>query len=162
MPISVDLFRRACSQFATGVCIATAFDGEKPHGLTVNSFTSVSLQPPLVLFCIDKEAAIAEAFTRQAYFAVNILSDRQQALSSAFAFRMGDRFEGVAWTPGTGGAPVIEGSLAVLECRLVRVLPAGDHYILIGETLNASVREGEPLGYFRGRYARVGTPSSSL
>jgi flavin reductase (DIM6/NTAB) family NADH-FMN oxidoreductase RutF len=154
--VTLDLFRRACSQFATGVCIVTTFDKE-PHGFTVNSFTSVSLRPPLVLFCIDHDAAIVEVFRRTHHFAINVLAEAQQELSTAFATKPERRFEGVTWTPGLHSLPILEGALATLECRLVRVFPAGDHDVLIGEAMRASVpsSDTEPLAFFRGRYVRL-------
>jgi flavin reductase (DIM6/NTAB) family NADH-FMN oxidoreductase RutF len=147
-------FRRACGQFPTGVCIATTFDGA-PHGLTVNSFTSVSLEPPVVLFCIDHGAQVREVFRRQTHFAINILSQQQQEISTAFAYRRDDRFEGVAWRPGVSSVPVIEGSVATIECRLVDVVPVGDHDIFLGEAVAVSVEDGEPLVYARGGYAKL-------
>lgn len=159
--MTLDLFRRACSQFATGVCIVTTFDNE-PFGLTVNSFTSVSLRPPLVLFCIDQDANLSAVFRRTHHFAINILADSQTELSSAFAFKTERRFENVAWKPGLHSVPLLDGALATIECRLVRFLPAGDHDVLIGEALKANVGEGEPLAYLRGRYARFDNPKSSL
>ncbi len=154
--VNLDLFRRACSQFATGVCIVTTFDQE-PHGFTVNSFTSVSLRPPLVLFCIDHDANIVEVFRRTHHFAINVLAEEQQELSTAFATKPERRFEGVTWTPGLYSLPILEGVLAAIECRLVRVFPAGDHDVLIGEAMRASTfsPEGEPLAFFRGRYTRM-------
>jgi flavin reductase (DIM6/NTAB) family NADH-FMN oxidoreductase RutF len=159
--LTPSLFRRACAQFATGIVIATAFDG-RPCGLTINSFTSVSLRPPLILFLIDHEANIIELFRRRANFAINILSAGQQELASSFAYGTGDRFEGVAWRPGLQSVPLIEGALATLECRVVRITPAGDHDIFLGEVLAANVAEGEPLVYFAGRYARLVKPETSL
>lgn len=151
--ITPDLFRRACGQFPTGVAIITAFDG-KPHGLTVNSFTSVSLVPPLVLFCIDRDAQIIDVFRRSTHFAVNILASGQQRLSNAFATVMGDRFDGVGWRHGVESLPLLEGALAWLECRLVRVWTAGDHEIFVGEAIGAEVAAGEPLVYQSG-YRRL-------
>jgi flavin reductase (DIM6/NTAB) family NADH-FMN oxidoreductase RutF len=154
-PITPDSFRRCCAQFATGVCIATVFDGQ-PLGLTINSFTSVSLHPPIVLIALDREAKLTERFQRQHIFAINILAEAQRELSSTFAWKPENRFEGIAWHRSERGAPVIEGALAVLECRLIRVLPVGDHDVLFGEALAASVAgEGDPLIYFRSRYASV-------
>jgi flavin reductase (DIM6/NTAB) family NADH-FMN oxidoreductase RutF len=162
MAIHPDLFRRASSQFATGICIATVRRGEEPIGLTVNSFTSVSLVPPLVLFCLDREAGLTDVFAHNAQFAINILAESQQEASTSFAFKRSNRFEGISWRAGQNGAPVIEGSLATMECRLVRVLPAGDHYVLIGEVTHAELGDtaGNPLLYFRSKYARVAPPDA--
>jgi flavin reductase (DIM6/NTAB) family NADH-FMN oxidoreductase RutF len=154
VPVTPDTFRRACAEFATGVCVATVFDGH-PLGLTVNSFTSVSLRPPVILICLDREANVTECFRRQHIFAVNILAQDQKEISSTFAWKPDDRFEGLAWHRTERGAPVLEGALAVIECRLIRVLPVGDHDVLFGEALAAAVRGGEPLVYFRSRYAAL-------
>jgi flavin reductase (DIM6/NTAB) family NADH-FMN oxidoreductase RutF len=160
--ITPSLFRRACAQFPTGIAIAAAFDGA-PHGLTVNSFTSISLRPPIVMFAIDRETQAIEAFRRVTHFAINILSVDQQELSSAFAYRPENRFEGVDWRRGIESVPLLAGALATLECRLIRVLPMGDHEVFFGEALAAEVaEEGAPLLYFRGRYARLTKPDSSL
>lgn len=159
--LSPDLFRRACSKFATGIAVATTYDGQ-PHGLTVNSFTSVSLDPPLILFCIDQAANILSIFKRASHFAINILESDQEATSSAFAFRGEDRFEGVSWRPGVEMIPILEGTLATLECRTHKVVEAGDHTIFVGEVLTASVGVGEPLLYFDSRYTRLEKPSSFL
>ncbi len=155
MPVPTpDTYRRACGQFATGVCVVTAFDGA-PHGCTVNSFTSVSLHPPLVLFCLDREANVAAAFRSALHFAVNVLAADQREVSSAFAFKQEGRFEGIGWRPGLEGIPLLDGAVAHLECRLVRVLPAGDHDILIGEVLQLECFSGEPLVYWSGGYAQI-------
>ncbi len=157
MLIHPDLFRRVSSQFATGVCVATVIRHGEPFGLTVNSFTSVSLQPPLVLFCLDREAGLSEIFAHNTQFAINILAADQDEISSAFAFKRSDRFAGLSWKPGENGAPVLSGVLACFECRMVRVLPAGDHYVLIGEVTRAELLrpDAPPLLYFRSKYARL-------
>lgn len=150
---SFDTFRRACSRFATGVAVAAvrAPDGV-PHGLTVNSFTSVSLDPPLVLICVDHEASVISCFRSGAHFAVNILSEEQKELSVRFATKGMDRFDGVVWTPGIGGAPLIPEALAHFECRKIMTVEAGDHAIFIGQVEEMGVREGRPLLYFASTY----------
>ncbi len=146
-------FRQACSQFASGVAVATvrAEDGT-PHGLTVSSFTPVSVAPPLILVCIDYQCTCADRFRSSPYFAVNILTERQRDLSVAFAAKPEGRFEGVPYAPGLGGAPLLEGALAVIECRRERLAEAGDHMVLFGEVLRADVRGGDPLVYFQRAY----------
>ena len=150
-PVDADLFRRACSQFATGLAVATvrAADGA-PHGLTVNSFTSVSLEPPLVLICIDEKSQEIDHFRHAAFFALNILAAGQQSLCEAFARRVENRFEDQPWQEGETGAPLIPNVLATMECRVVDVLTLGDHSVLLGEMVAASVTDGAPLLYFRG------------
>src|SRR2546427_7418780 len=101
-------FRRVCSKYATGITIVTVLDSRgAPHGITVNSFTSVSLSPPLVLVCIDRQTPILTHFRSAARFAINVLDEEQKDLSTSFARSGCDRFEGVAWRPGQSGAPVL-------------------------------------------------------
>lgn len=149
-------FRRVCGAFATGVAVATVTgrDG-KPHGLTVNSFTSVSLDPPLVLVCVGHKAATHGPFSTAASFAVNFLEEGQRELSERFASSHPSRFEGVAWSAGRTGAPVLEEALGVLECEAWRKMDAGDHTIFVGHVKSAWAREGRPLVYFGGKYRRL-------
>jgi flavin reductase (DIM6/NTAB) family NADH-FMN oxidoreductase RutF len=149
-------FRKACGAYATGVTVATVIgrDG-KPHGMTVNSFTSVSLDPPLVLVCIGHKAASHGPFSTAATFAVNVLGEAQQDLSTRFASSHPNRFEGVEWYEGELGAPVLAGALAVLECETQERVEAGDHTIFIGLVRRANVHEGAPLVYFSGKYREL-------
>lgn len=155
--ISEASFRHTCGQFATGVAVATVSgpSGE-PHGLTINSFTSVSLTPPLILICIDYRAQVLEVFLRASHFAVNVLRDTQQDVSNRFAYRAEDRFAGVAWAPGQTGAPLIDGVLASIECATRQVIEGGDHTILLAEAVAVNTGEGDPLLYFNSRYHRIG------
>lgn len=146
-------FRKACAQFATGITIPTVLGSDgKPHGFTANSFTSVSLSPPMVLICVDNKANVIEHFRAASSFAINILEAQQQALSNRFAGRGHDRFEGVDWKPGELGVPLIEGAIAHLECKVNQVLEVGDHSVFFGEVLFAQFSDGAPLLYFQGRY----------
>jgi 3-hydroxy-9,10-secoandrosta-1,3,5(10)-triene-9,17-dione monooxygenase reductase component len=151
--IGPDLYRRVCSQFATGVAVATvcAADGT-PHGLTISSFTAVSIEPPLILMCIDYVCQALEHFRSRPYFAINVLTAAQREISVDFAAKPESRFEGVDWQPGQTGAPLLSGVLAVLECKLDRVLEAGDHAVIFGEVVGAEVNGGEPLLYFNRSY----------
>jgi flavin reductase (DIM6/NTAB) family NADH-FMN oxidoreductase RutF len=152
-------FLRACAQFSTGVAIATVLDSAgSPHGMTVNSFTSVSLEPPLVLICIDHKARILEHFLESNFFAINILRDTQQALSERFARPGEDRFGTVEWYPGETGAPLLPNALAILECAVFERTPAGDHTILIGEVVSAVRHEGRPLLFFSSSYQALAQP----
>lgn len=149
-------FRRACGKFATGVTIVTVKSADgAPHGLTVNSFTSVSLNPPLVLVCVDHRVRMLEHFLKRGYYGVNILAGQQQALSSQFARSGINRFGDVEWYEGRTGVPLLPGVLATLECKLIQSTPAGDHVILLGEVRHLELREGSPLAYFGGAYAEV-------
>jgi flavin reductase (DIM6/NTAB) family NADH-FMN oxidoreductase RutF len=151
--IDAATYRQVCSQFATGVAVATvrAPDGA-PHGLTVSSFTPVSIDPPLILICIDFRCTGIEHFRTGPFFAVNILTAAQRELSVIFADKPEGRFEGVEWSPGQTGAPLLAGALAVTECRLERVLNAGDHAVVFGEVVRARVHGGSPLLYFDRAY----------
>jgi len=143
------------------VVIAAVLDAEaRPHGLTINSFTSVSLDPPLVLICIDYRAAILQPFQQAPYFGLSILPEKQQEISNRFATRPEDRFDGVTWREGHYAVPLIVDALATLECRLNRVLDAGDHAIFLGEVLHAELAEGDPLIYYQG-YQKLSRPGQA-
>ena len=151
--VTSDLFRRACGRFATGITIATVLDAQGlPHGLTVNSFTSVSLDPPLISICLGHAVTMIDAFRESKYFGINILAESQQPLSDRFARKGCDRFEGIEWYRGETGAPLLPGVLAALECEQRQRFTAGDHDIFIGEMLKAEIGDGEPLIYFASRY----------
>ena len=150
-------FRRACARYATGVTVTTVegLDGT-PQGLTVNSFTSVSLDPPLVLVCIDKGADTYAHVMAAQGFAINVLAEDQIDLSRHFATFDGGRFEGLEWHPGLYGAPVLDRVLASLECRTTDRFDGGDHTIFIGQVERAETHSGTPLVYFAGAYRRLG------
>jgi flavin reductase ActVB len=164
MPIGATKFRRVCSKFATGITVLTARDAAgRAHGMTANSFTSVSLHPPLILVCVDLRAHILKHLREDGGFAVNVLEESQEALSVKFAQRVEDRFDTVEWAAGgKTGAPLIRGVLATLECLIVRIVEAGDHSIVIGEVQDAVWREGQPLVYFSSEYRRLDGPTSGL
>jgi flavin reductase (DIM6/NTAB) family NADH-FMN oxidoreductase RutF len=146
-------FRLICGRFATGVCVLTACNRDGvPHGLTINSFTSVSLDPPLVMVAIAHSSTQLAGFDDAHFFAVNILAETQQSLSVYFATREPGRFDGIRWTPGKTGAPLLEETLGVIECRTVQRFDAGDHRILVGEAVAAETHEGRPLLYYRSGY----------
>ncbi len=147
-------FRAALGMFATGVTIVTARapDGSLV-GLTANSFNSVSLNPPLVLWSLGQKAGSMPVFSRGSHYAINILAADQKELAQRFATRDIDRFAGVAWREGAGGAPVLEGVAAVFECANRSQYEEGDHVIFVGEVESCSRREGaQPLIFHGGRY----------
>ena len=152
-----EAFRKACALFATGVAVATvrAPDGA-PHGLTVSSFTSVSIQPPLILFCIDYACNFLSHFRACTSFAVNVLSEDQREISNTFARKPEGRFEQVDWYTKSTGAPLLAGCIANLECRLSSIIEAGDHAIFLGEVIHAESRGGRPLLYFNRDYRALG------
>ena len=149
--------RDALGCFATGVTVVTCVNGEgAPAGLTVNSFTSVSLEPPLLLVCLHKQAASASALIEASHFAINVLQTGQQPASITFSTRVEDRFGTMAWSCGEAGAPILKDSLGVFECERFAVYDGGDHHILVGQVIKASFDAGlDPLLYFRGRYRRL-------
>ena len=149
-------FRLACGRYATGVAVATVIDAAgDPHGITVNSFTSVSLTPPLVLICLDHRARILEHFRPGAPFGINVLNEFQREISDHFASSKRDRFNGVEWTPGGTGVPLLPRGLAFLECKLRNRVAAGDHDIVIGEVVAAHPGEGRPLIYYASGYRKL-------
>ncbi|MBW8267994.1 flavin reductase family protein [Caldovatus aquaticus] len=155
--------RRALGRYATGVTVVTARapgPAGAPVGVTANSFTSVSLEPPLLLWCLDLRSSTRPVFLAAGWFAVNVLAADQAALSVRFATPGGaDKFAGLGWAEGLGGSPLLPGCLARFECRTERAVEAGDHVVLIGRVLRASHREeGEPLLFLGGRYRLPGPP----
>ena len=157
MPISQDEFRAALSRFASGVTVVTTKDAAgNLHGITVSAFCSVSLEPPLVLICIEKIAGSHHAFAESEMFVVNVLDQTQTALSERFASPIDEKFDGVDMTLNIDGIPVLSGCLANLECRVWQTCDGGDHTIFIGEVENVSVGEGDPLLYFRSDYRQIG------
>ena len=147
--------RDALGCFATGVTVVTCLnaDGE-PAGLTVNSFTSVD--PPLLLVCLAKQAASAAALVEASNFAVNVLQTGQQPASIRFSTRDEDRFGATPWACGEAGAPILKDSLGVFECERYAVYDGGDHHILVGRVVKASFDAGlDPLLYFRAKYRRL-------
>lgn len=149
--------RDALGSFATGVTVVTCVDDSgNPFGLTVNSFTSVSLDPPLLLVCIAKEARCALALANAPHFAVNVLQTGQQPASIRFSTRDEDRFGTTPWSTGETGAPLLMDSLAIFECERQAVHEGGDHDLLVGQVLRASFDPNmDPLLYFRGKYRRL-------
>jgi len=156
-PVDPADFRAACSKFATGVAVATvSAQNGTPHGLTVSSFTSVSIDPPLILLCIDFQYPFLSHFRLSTHFAVNVLKDSQRELSVVFSEKPEGRFEGVEWFQGQTGAPLIRNCLATIECRAASILELGDHAIFVGEVEHAQSDEGRPLVYFNRGYRLVG------
>ncbi len=153
----VKAFRSALGTFLTGITVVTTVDAEDiPRGFTANSFTSVSLEPPLVLVCIGKGASTYEAFQSAGHFCINILSEEQKNISSRFSSRTAERFSTVNWLPGACGSPVLQDVSAWFECKMHQQVDAGDHLVLIGRVVDFAQSSVNPLGYCRGAYV---TPS---
>jgi flavin reductase (DIM6/NTAB) family NADH-FMN oxidoreductase RutF len=152
-PVSSEEFRRACGRFATGVTIATVLDGQgAPHGLTVSSFTPVSLSPPLISICLGHAVTIIELFRESRYFGINVLAEGQREISERFARKGADRFKGLEWRHGQTGVPLLTGVLAAIECSVEQRLTAGDHDIFVAEMVSTQVVDGAPLIHFASRY----------
>lgn len=149
--------RQALGNFATGVAVVTTFDAaRRPVGLTINSFTSVSLAPPLVLFCLARDSACLEAFRAAPVFAIHVLHGRQHTLSRRFSSKLADRFDGVSWRAGELAAPVIDDVAACFECLRHDVIEQGDHVIFVGRVqCLAHEPADDPLLYFRGGFRSV-------
>lgn len=148
-------FRSALGQFATGVTVVTTTTPAGPVGLTVNSFASVSLDPPLVLWSLRAQSFNHAAFAACEYFGVNVLADHQEHLSRRFATPTADKFDGVAWRRGLGDAPIIEGAAATFECARHANYSGGDHSIFLGRVERFAHRDDVlPLVFCRGNYVR--------
>ncbi len=158
MSVEKDEFRSALARFGSGVTVVTsvAADGRR-HGITVSAFSSVSLEPPLILICVQKSAGSHGAILECGAFAVHFLETGQEEFSNLFASRSEEKFEVESWSEGISGVPVCANVLAVLECRLHAAHDAGDHTIFIGLVEKTTVRDGEPLIYWKGRYRQLRT-----
>jgi flavin reductase (DIM6/NTAB) family NADH-FMN oxidoreductase RutF len=155
MSINPDLFKKALQDWASGVTVVTT--ASATHGLlgmTATSFSSVSMEPPHILVCINDAAITASGIQESQHFAVNILSKEQQHISNLFAgaASVAERFDSVTWRKGIQGVPLLDDSITSLECKVVQQIRSGTHWVIIGEVLNATCRSGEPLMYFRTKY----------
>jgi len=149
-------FRSVLGHFATGITVITAMDGDEPVGMAANSFTSLSLDPPLILFCVAHTSSTWPRIEEAGMFAVNILGEDHEALSNLFAKKGADRFSQTPWRIGVSGAPVLEEAIAYLDCQFEAEYPGGDHKIIVGRVLDLDMREGaRPLLFYRGGYQRM-------
>lgn len=155
MPIDDAVFRLAMSHFASGVTVVTTAHEGRLYGMTVASFASLSLRPPLVLVCIEKSVKTHDAVLAAGKFGVSILGSDQADVSTKFASRSDDKFTGIELVPGELDVPLIAGALTSIECRLHEQLPGGDHSIFVGEVVGLHTREGDPLLYFRSGYREI-------
>lgn len=149
-------FRRVIGSFMSGVVVITASDGDLPHGMTVSAVSSLSMDPPMLLACLNTSSRTQDVVTRTGVFAVNILAHDQGELAARFA-RSGlvDKFDGVGFRRGATGVPLLDGALAVVECRVAEVVTGGTHRVFLGRVLHAEATEGSPLAYFRGRFGKL-------
>lgn len=153
-------FRDALGWFATGVAVITTRSAAGDLvGFTANSFSSVSLDPPLILFTLNRQALSLPVFEASAHFAVNVLAEEQKTLSSRFATAAHDKWRDVGFTAGEGGCPILDGAVAVFECAVHGTHDGGDHRIFIGRVLRMRANEeGRPLLFCRGTYRELGPP----
>jgi flavin reductase (DIM6/NTAB) family NADH-FMN oxidoreductase RutF len=157
--IAPDEFRRVLGHFASGVTIVSTCDADvRQTGLTASAFSSVSLDPPLILVCVDHKSQSYPAMRERGCFAVNILALDQEAISRRFASSRLDKFDGVPHRVTDLGVPVVEGAIAQLECVTVSMHVEGDHTIFVGRVERAAALGGDPLLYARGRYERLADP----
>jgi flavin reductase (DIM6/NTAB) family NADH-FMN oxidoreductase RutF len=156
MPIDPSEFRRVLGHWVTGVAVVAARNANgAPCGLTANAVASLSLNPPLVLACVDHTADSHDCIRAAGSFSINILADDQERLARRFAaWDLTEKFQGVPYHAAPSGAPILDEALAWIDCRLHESLPGGDHTIFIGEVLSGDARQGTPLLYYRGGYGR--------
>ena len=153
-------FRDVLGRFASGVTVVTSMSGDTPVGMTCQSFCSVSLSPPLVLFCPAKTSRAWPAIRQAGFFCVNLLAADQSEISNGFAMRGEDKYAGVAWSPAKTGAPLLDGVVGYVDCTIERVHEAGDHYVVIGRVQDLGFGESgrdcvaDPLTFYRGKYGR--------
>jgi len=151
--------RYVLGHFATGVTVITTKDGSgKPFGLTANAFTSLSLNPPLVLVCVDKTVQCYACFEESKLFAVNLLAENQEEISRRFATKGVEKFAGIQWRTSEHGLALLEGAIGYIECKVAQSYNGGDHTIYVGEILAATASGDRPLLFFKGRYRKLPLP----
>jgi flavin reductase (DIM6/NTAB) family NADH-FMN oxidoreductase RutF len=155
--VSVDAIkqRQIMGKFATGITLASTAVGQTTWGMTANAVTSLSLSPPLVLLAVVKESQSQQMFQQAGCYALNILTADQQAISHRFAAPGPKDLSGLNYTTAVTGAPILLDTLGWVDCKVVEILPGGDHEIFIGEIVAGDCRDGEPLLFFSGKYARL-------
>ena len=154
--LDTHMFKQALSQYATGITIISTRNREGKHiGVTANSFNSVSLDPPLVLWSLSKKASTHDAFAQATHYGVSVLAAQHQDLSHRFSTFKGDRFEGIDIQEGAGGVALIPDAVAHFECIIRNRYDAGDHFIMIGEVVKCDFREGEALVYRARKYHTI-------
>jgi len=156
--VSSEAFRSALGSFATGVTVVTTTTADgAPRGVTISALSSLSLEPPLVLYCLGRKTAHMEDYLSTGRFAINVLAEGQQALSETFASQEEDKFAGVEHRPGDNGSPILASCLASMECSIVDTFDGGDHVIVVGSVDKVLVDGAQdPLLHYRGGYAAIG------
>lgn len=156
MAVTQDKFRAALSRFPSGVTVVTTKDGEgRLHGITVSAFCSVSLNPPLILVCIEKTTGSHTALNESGVFVVNILGEGQRELSEHFASQIPNKFTEIGFSPGIEGLPILKGIAASLECRVDAKHDGGDHTIFVGKVVEIKINDVRPLAYLHGDYRAI-------
>jgi flavin reductase (DIM6/NTAB) family NADH-FMN oxidoreductase RutF len=156
MAIEAQELRRVMGHFATGVTVITTKDKDgAPQGLTANAFMSLSLNPPLVIISVDKNATCYACFQVGNGYTVNFLAEDQEEISKRFATKGVDKFVDMKWQAGSNGAAVIDGALGSVECKITQCYDGGDHTIVVGEILNVAATGDRPLLFFKGKYQRL-------
>jgi 4-nitrophenol 2-monooxygenase / 4-nitrocatechol 4-monooxygenase, reductase component len=153
--LTSDEFREVISNFASGVTVVTVFHEGRAYGTTASAVTSLSLEPPMLLVCMNKQSETGRAVSAARHFAVNILGAGQADLAERFAQKGGDKFAGVRTAPGKWGEPLFEDALATLECRVAEETSGGTHYVFLAEVEGGAASGGTPLAYFRGQFGRL-------
>ena len=163
MAIEQAMFRKALSYFVSGVAVITTQHMGQYHGTTVSSFCSLSLEPSLVLVCLDLKSTSHDLISESGVFGVNILAEQDQWLSRHFALRNPDKFSDISYHLGQIGVPLLDTALASLECRMISRYPGGDHSIFIGEVVSTNIApDKQPLLYFCSKYSRLARSPISL
>jgi len=156
-PFAESELRDVLGRFATGVAVVTTCgEDSEPLGLAVNSFASVSLDPPEILWSIISTAPSRRAFERHGAFAVNIMAEKEKDQTLQFARPLDNKFNGVSWRRGWREVPVLDSAIATLECDVKQMIPCGDHYIVVGSVRAIDSQDGEPLVFFRGQFTSLG------
>jgi flavin reductase (DIM6/NTAB) family NADH-FMN oxidoreductase RutF len=153
--LTSDEFREVISHFASGVTVITALHDGQVYGTTASAVASLSLEPPMLLVCMNKQSETGRAVAQSKRFGVNILGADQVDLAERFAQKGGDKFDGVPVAPGKWGEPLFEEALATLECRVAEETTGGTHYVFLAEVESGAARGGAPLAYFKGKFGRL-------
>jgi flavin reductase (DIM6/NTAB) family NADH-FMN oxidoreductase RutF len=148
-------FREVISHFASGVTVVTTFQDDRPYGTTASAVSSLSLEPPMLLVCLNRESETGRAIASSRHFAVNILGADHALLAERFAKKGGDKFAGVPTTPGQWSEPLFDEAVATLECRVSEQTAVATHYVFFAEVVSAAARGGAPLAYFKGQFSRL-------
>jgi flavin reductase (DIM6/NTAB) family NADH-FMN oxidoreductase RutF len=154
-PVAADEFRDVVGRFASGVTVITTARGEERSGMTASAMCSVSLEPPMLLVCINRQTRTGAAVQANGVFAVNILGEHQAQLAAHFASPIEEKFAGVITTTGDLGCPLLDDALAVIECRVVESIDGGTHSVYLGQVAGVRARDGRPLAHFRGRFSHL-------